>query len=125
MLLASEILTALVLMIHVYIVVLETVLFRSRGRKVFGIASDKVDFVAPLMANQGCYNFFLVAALVLGFVYPEPRIAMAFQIFGLCCVAVAGIFGAITVMVRIIYIQTLPAALALITLFMTPIFNQG
>lgn len=125
MLLASEILTAIVLLIHIYIVVLETVLFRTRGRKVFGMPSDKVDFVAPLMANQGCYNFFLVAALVLGFTYPEPRIAMAFQIFGLSCVVVAGIFGAVTVMVRILYIQTLPAALALATLFMTPIFMRG
>ncbi len=113
MLLAAQILTAVVLLIHVYIVLLETVLFKSRGRKVFAMSADLVDKVAPLMGNQGCYNAFLVAALVLGFVYPDPAIAQAFTIFGLACVAVAGIFGALTVMVRILYIQTIPAALAL------------
>lgn len=118
MLLVSQILTSLVLLIHVYIVLLETVLFRSRGRKVFGLPSDKVDFVAPLMSNQGCYNAFLVAALVLGFAYPDPAIALAFQVFGLACVAVAGLWGALTVTMRIIYIQTVPAALALAAIFL-------
>lgn len=118
MLLVSHILTGLVLLIHVYIVLLETVLFRSRGRKVFGLPSDKVDFVAPLLSNQGCYNGFLVAALVLGFVYPDAAIALAFQVFGLACVAVAGLWGGITVMTRIIFIQTVPAVLALLTLYL-------
>jgi putative membrane protein len=38
---AAVVLIALVLAIH-YIVLLETVLFRSRGRKVFGIPSERV-----------------------------------------------------------------------------------
>ncbi|MEJ7808188.1 MAG: DUF1304 domain-containing protein [Telluria sp.] len=118
MLLASSILTALVLLIHGYIVLLETVLFRSRGRKVFGVQADMIERLAPLMSNQGCYNGFLVAALVLGFVYPDPAIALAFTIFGLACVAVAGIWGAVTVMKRILYIQTVPAVLALATLYL-------
>jgi putative membrane protein len=114
MLLASTILTALVLLIHVYIVLLETVLFKSRGRKVFGIGADMVERLAPLMGNQGCYNAFLVAALALGLCYPDPAIAHAFKVFGLACVSVAGVFGALTVMSRIFFIQTVPAALALI-----------
>lgn len=118
MLLASHILTALVLLIHVYIVLLETVLFRSRGRKVFGVGADMVDKLAPLMANQGCYNAFLVAALALGFAYPDPVVAKAFTVFGLSCVAVAGVCGALTVMARIFFIQTAPAALALATLYL-------
>lgn len=118
MLLASQILTALVLLIHVYIVLLETVLFKSRGRKVFGMRGELADQVAPLMGNQGCYNAFLVAALVLGFSYPDPAIALAFTVFGLGCVAVAGVFGALTVMRRILYIQTVPALLALGALYL-------
>jgi putative membrane protein len=105
MLLVSTILTALVLLIHVYIVLLETVLFKTRGRKVFGISADLVERLAPLMGNQGCYNAFLVAAL-------------AFTVFGLVCVAVAGVFGALTVMTRILYIQTVPALLALATRYL-------
>jgi putative membrane protein len=119
MLLAANILTALVLLIHVYIVLLETVLFRSRGRKVFGIGSDLVDRLAPLMGNQGCYNGFLVAALALGFAWPEPAIAHAFTLYGLACVAVAGLYGALTVMVRILYIQTVPAVLALLAWYLS------
>jgi putative membrane protein len=118
MLLASQILTTLVALIHVYIVLLETVLFRTRGRKVFGVSAELTERLAPLMGNQGCYNAFLVAALVLGLVYPDPAIARAFTVFGLSCVAVAGVFGALTVMPRIFFIQTVPAALALLTLFL-------
>jgi putative membrane protein len=118
MLLASQILTTLVALIHVYIVLLETVLFRTRGRKVFGVSAELTERLAPLMGNQGCYNAFLVAALVLGFAYPDPAIARAFTVFGLSCVAVAGVFGALTVMPRIFFIQTVPAALALLTLFL-------
>lgn len=120
MLLVSQIVTGLVLLIHVYIVLLETVMYRTRGRKVFGIPADKVDYVAPMMSNQGCYNGFLVAALVLGFAYPDPAIALAFQVFGLACVAVAGVWGAATVMIRILYIQTVPAVLALAALYLAP-----
>ena len=118
MLLAAQILTALVLLIHVYIVLLETVLFKTRGARVFGLSRDRVEAVASLMSNQGCYNGFLVAALVLGFVYPDPAIATAFTVFGLACVAVAGLWGAATVMIRILYIQTVPALLALGALYL-------
>lgn len=115
--LAAQIFAGLVLFIHVYIVLLETVLFKSRGPKVFGLSKEQVESTAALMSNQGCYNGFLVAALTLGFVYPDPAIAKAFMVYGLACVAVAGIYGAVTVMKRILYIQTVPATLALITLF--------
>lgn len=114
MLLTANILAALVLAIHVYIVLLETVLFRTRGRKVFGLSAAQVEAMAPVMSNQGCYNGFLAAALVLGFVHPDPATASAFTVFGLLCVAVAGIWGAVTVQKRILYVQTVPAALALI-----------
>ena len=113
MLLVAQVLTAVVLLIHVYIVLLETVLLRSRGRRVFGFNDEKLAIVAPLMSNQGCYNGFLVAALVLGFAWPDPVVAKAFTYYGLGCVAVAGIWGAATVMTRILYIQTVPAVLAL------------
>lgn len=113
MLLIAKFLAGLVLAIHVYIVLLETVLFRSRGVKVFGLSAERAEIMAPAMSNQGCYNGFLAAALVLGFVWPDPAIARAFMTYGLICVAVAGIWGAATVMTRILYIQTVPAVLAL------------
>ncbi|MFJ1466934.1 DUF1304 domain-containing protein [Massilia orientalis] len=113
MLLIATLLTAIVIAIHVYIVLIETVLFRTRGRKVFGIKEDRVDALAPLMSNQGCYNGFLVASLAVGLLHPNPAIGRAFAVFGLVCVAVAGAWGAATVSRRILFVQTVPAALAL------------
>lgn len=117
MLIAAKILAALVLLIHIYIVLLETVLFRTRGRKVFGMNDAQVEMMAPAISNQGCYNGFLAAALAVGFLHPDPTTARAFTVFGLVCVAVAGIWGAATVQKRILYVQTVPAVLGLAALF--------
>ncbi len=54
----------MVLVAQVYFVLLETVLLRSRGAKVFGISKDQVEPRAAAMSNQGCYNGFLVGATV-------------------------------------------------------------
>lgn len=113
MLIVAKVLTGVVALIHVYIVVLEMALFRSRGAKVFGIAPQNVELMAPAMSNQGLYNGFLVAALALGLFLSDPALATAFTRFGLICVIVAGIWGAITVSPRILFVQALPAALAL------------
>ena len=114
MLLAAQILAAIVLLLHVYFVLLETVLYRSRGYKVFGIPKDQMEGRASAMSNQGCYNGFLVAAIALGLFYPDATIARAFMTYGLVCVVVAGIWGGVTVAKKILYIQALPAALALV-----------
>jgi putative membrane protein len=111
--LLAQIVTAIVALIHIYIVLLETVLFDSRGRKVFGLSREKAEIVRPAMSNQGCYNGFLVAALVVGFVHADAHIAAAFTVFGLACVAVAGLWGGLTVKRSILLIQTLPAVVAL------------
>ena len=110
---AFLVLVGLIGLLHVYIFLLETVLFQSRGRKVFGLSKEHADIVAPLMSNQGCYNGFLAAAIALGIFYPDPAIAKAFAYFGLACVAVAGLWGAATAKKSILFIQTLPAAIAL------------
>lgn len=119
MLLAAKIVTVAVLLIHVYIVLLETVLFRTRGRRVFGLSAEKAEIVQPAMSNQGCYNGFLVAALALGLLYPDAAVARAFTLFGLACVAVAGIWGAATVSTRILFVQTVPAVLGLALVMLT------
>ena len=114
----AHILIAVIALLHVYFVLLETVLFKTRGRRVFGISAEKAEIMAPAMSNQGCYNGFLVAALVLGLVHPDAAIARAFAVFGLCCVAVAGLWGAATVKKSILLFQTVPAAIALAALLL-------
>ena len=117
MLLVAQILTGLVMLIHVYIFLLETVLFDTRGRKVFGLSREQAATMKPAMSNQGCYNGFLAVALALGFLHPDAATAGAFAMYGLGCVAVAGVWGALTVQIRILFVQTVPAVLALAALF--------
>jgi putative membrane protein len=110
----ATVLVALVALIHVYIVVLEMVLWDTpRGRAAFGTTPEFAAETRTLAANQGLYNGFLVAALVLGLVGPVDH-RFAFAVFGLSCVVVAGLYGAATVSRRILFVQALPAALALV-----------
>ena len=109
----ATVLTALVALVHVGIVVLEMVLWdRPQGRAVFGTTPEQAAQTKVLAANQGLYNGFLVAGLVLALVGPEEH-RFAFAVFTLSCVAVAGVYGAITVSRRILWVQTVPAVLAL------------
>ena len=43
----AQVLAGLVLLIHVYIFLLETVLFDSRGRKVFGLTRENAVIMKP------------------------------------------------------------------------------
>ena len=85
----AKALYALVILIHVYIVVLEMVLWKRRAARVFRLPQALVVQTASMASNQGLYNLFLVAALVLGWILPDPQVASAFAIYGLACVAIA------------------------------------
>ena len=114
----AQVLAAIVLLIHVYIFLLETVLFKTRGRRVFGLTKEQAETMAPAMSNQGCYNGFLALALACGFLLPDAAMGRAFTIYGLACVAIAGVWGAATVQMRILFVQTVPAVLALVALYL-------
>jgi putative membrane protein len=108
----------LVAAIHVYIVVLEMVLWQKPlGRKVFRTTPEQAAQTATLAANQGLYNGFLAAGLVWSLVAGDD-LHRPVATFFLGCVAVAGAFGAATVSRRILYVQTLPAVAALLTLWL-------
>jgi len=83
-------------------------LWRGRARKVFRMSVEKAEMTAQMAQNQGLYNGFLAAGLIWALIAGVEHAP-----FFLICVAVAGIFGAITVQKTILYVQTLPAALAL------------
>ncbi|GGL38070.1 DUF1304 domain-containing protein [Phycicoccus endophyticus] len=109
----AVVLTAAVALVHVYIVVLEMVLWETpRGRETFGTTPEEAASTAVLAANQGLYNGFLVAGLVLGLLGPADH-RFAFSVFTLACVVVAGAYGAVTVSRRILWVQAVPAVLAL------------
>ncbi len=107
----ANILVGLVVLIHLYIVVLEMFLWdKPFGRKVFGNSAEFATASKVLAANQGLYNGFLAAGLIWGLgmgVAGQPV-----QLFFLGCVIVAGLYGAMTVGIKILFVQAVPAALA-------------
>ncbi|HEY0931289.1 MAG TPA: DUF1304 domain-containing protein [Gemmatimonas sp.] len=115
MMLASQIATALVALIHVYILVLEMFLWTTpRGRRAFGLTPEFAEATKVLAANQGLYNGFLAAGLVWGLWLGTTGTAV--RGFFLGCVIVAGVYGAATASRKILYVQAVPALIALVLL---------
>ena len=103
-----------VALLHVYILVLEMFLWtRPRGRAAFGLTEEFAQATKALAGNQGLYNGFLAAGLVWGAVASSP-VAFPARVFFLVCVAVAGAYGAATASRRILFVQTVPAVIALV-----------
>ncbi|MDB5985112.1 MAG: hypothetical protein JWR16_165 [Nevskia sp.] len=108
----ANILVAVVALLHVYFMILEMFLWDTPyGRKTFGLTAEFSSASKALAANQGLYNGFLVAGLVWGLLLGPAGFAV--KVFFLACVIVAGVFGAITVGRKILFVQALPAAIAL------------
>lgn len=109
---------ALIALEHFYFMVLEMFLWQTPlGMQTFRTTADFARMSAPLAANQGLYNGFLAAGLVFSLVHPVAR-DRAVKSFFLGCVAVAGIYGAITALTSIFFIQALPALLVLALLWL-------
>jgi len=106
---AANIMVGLVALLHAYFLVLEMFLWdKPRGMQVFGTTPEYAAASKTLAANQGLYNGFLAAGLIWGFFAGDPV-----KIFFLACVIVAGGYGAATVNLKILWVQALPAAIAL------------
>ena len=111
------VLLALMALEHVYFLYLE--MFRwtaPRTLKAFNTTVAVAESSKRLAMNQGLYNGFLAAGLIWAIVAPPP-LQQPLAIFFASCVLVAGVFGGMTVTRRILMIQALPAALALISIF--------
>jgi putative membrane protein len=113
---ASQVLTGLVAVLHVYFLVLEMFLWATPfGAKTFKRPLDEMQQTKVLAANQGLYNGFLSAGLVWSF-----WAANGFEVrmFFLGCVVVAGLYGAATASRSILFVQALPAGAALVVTFL-------
>src|SRR5450631_135882 len=108
----ANVLVALVALIHCYIVVLEMFLWdKPYGRRVFGQTAEFATASKVLAANQGLYNGFLAAGLIWGL--SMGAAGRPVQLFVLGCVIVAGLYGAMSVGIKILYVQAVPAGLAM------------
>ncbi|WP_426030950.1 DUF1304 domain-containing protein [Cypionkella sp. TWP1-2-1b2] len=106
-------LVALIAALHVYILVLEMFLWEApRTRAVFGTSAEFAAASKVLAGNQGLYNGFLAAGLVWALWLGAEGRGVA--LFFLACVLVAGIYGAATASRRILFVQALPSALAIV-----------
>lgn len=115
----AGLLTAAIAALHLYILVLE--MFRwehPRTRRAFGTTEEFARATKVLAANQGLYNGFLAAGLFWAVIAGAATDGRALAIFFLSCVLVAGLYGAATASRRILFIQALPAALALIAVLL-------
>ena len=113
-------LVGLVALLHLYFLVLEMYFWnKPLGRRVFGTTPEFAQASAVLAANQGLYNGFLAAGLLWGLVLGPAGYGI--KIFFLGCVIVAGLFGALTANRRILWVQALPGAVALILVLLFPV----
>jgi len=114
-----QILIGLIIVIHLYVLWLEMFAWSTRGPKVFKrYSTDYFESTKVLAANQGLYNGFLAAGLIWSFFIPDHVGQQFVRYFFLGCIAVAGIFGAMTADKKIFYIQALPAILALLFVYL-------
>lgn len=113
------VLAALVALLHLYFLVLEMFFWtKPLGRKAFGLKADFAEQSKVLAANQGLYNGFLAAGLVYGLMQGAAGAGKPWLVFFLGCVVVAGLFGAATVSRKILFVQAVPALLALAALML-------
>lgn len=68
MLTAAAVFAALAGLLHVYIWAMESLVFTTKGRKVFGLTAEEAadETVQSLFYNQGYYNLFLAIGTLVG-----------------------------------------------------------
>ena len=112
----ATLLICVVAVLHAWFMILEMALWtRPIGRRTFGLTEEFAIATRALAANQGLYNGFLVAGLVWAAIatWTDASAGFAVAFFFLACVIVAGVFGAATVDRKILFVQALPACMAL------------
>ena len=106
----ANLLVAVVALTHVGFLVLEMFFWNHPvGRKIFAMTPEVSASSATLAANQGLYNGFLAAGLIWGLLAGRADV----QVFFLACVIVGGLYGAFTAKFTILFVQALPALIAL------------
>ena len=108
----------LIAVVHLYIMWFEMFRWTSKGPKVFKqFPKDLFEPTRAMAANQGLYNGFLAAGLLWSLFITnqewQRNIALCFLLF----VLLAGLYAAATASRKILFVQALPAAIGIISLF--------
>ncbi|MBI3374314.1 MAG: DUF1304 domain-containing protein [Betaproteobacteria bacterium] len=116
--LIANVVVGLVGALHVYILVLEMFLWdKPAGLRAFGQTQQAATASKVLAANQGLYNGFLAAGLFWGLSLGAGGTGV--KVFFLCCVLIAGLYGAATASRKILFVRSLPAAIGLALVFLS------
>ena len=108
----AQLLVAVVAILHAWFLVMEMFLWTTPyGRRAFGTTQEQAEQSKTLAMNQGLYNGFLSAGLIWGLTLGAAGRGVV--IFFLLCVIAAGVFGAVTASVKILWVQAVPALIAL------------
>ena len=116
----TKIIIGLVAFEHLYIMYFEMFAWETTGKKTFkSLPEELFKPTKGLAANQGLYNGFLAAGLIWSFFISDSVWSFNVALFFLLCVAVAGIYGALTASKKIFFVQSIPAILAIFLLIFT------
>ena len=116
--LIPKVLIGLIAALHIYILWMEMFAWETRGRKVFrSIPKELFSQTKVMAANPGLYNGFLAAGLIWSLLIQDVVWQKNVALFFLACVAIAGIYGAATAAKRILYVQTVPAVIAIALIY--------
>lgn len=119
----GNILVMIVGAVHVGFMILEMFLWQEPWVMTrFGMTQEQAASSATLAANQGLYNGLLAAGL---FWSVFARDGYRLKVFFLTCVILAGVFGALTAKMSILFVQAAPAALALLTVWAGSSKSEG
>lgn len=121
-LLLAKIVVIIVALLHIYFLWLEMFAWTTKAKKVFRQFPENLfEPTKTLAANQGLYNGFLAAGLLWSLIIQDPIWQVNVALFFLGCVAIAGIYGALTASKKIFVVQGLPALLGIV-LFLLYLF---
>ncbi|MFP9112943.1 DUF1304 domain-containing protein [Flavobacterium sp. RHBU_3] len=111
---AVSTLITLIALFHLYIMWFEMFAWETRGPKIFRqFPRELFPKTKALAANQGLYNGFLAAGLIWTFFITDDHWRTNVALFFLGCVAVAGIYGALTASKKILFVQGIPALITI------------
>lgn len=120
----ATIAVVLVAIVHIIISVVEMFLWEKPPvHERLGFTADVAGKVTPIVRNAGLYNSFIAAGLIWGAFTQSDSLSV--RVFFLVCVVIAGIFGALTLKRTTLVLQTLPASIALILVWLAFVQVKG
>lgn len=112
----AGLLTFLVALLHLGFMALEMFFWNAPlGHKIFGMTAEVAAVSEVLAFNQGLYNGILAVGLLWGLMAKKLDI----KVFFLLAIMAAGVVGGFTAKMSILYIQALPAFIALLLILKT------